>query len=132
MEIERPRVPKGRAYVLKTSLLQALLQESGIAVAVHLVYWTPRVEGSVLEAEYWLPNLNVLYPRFYIKAGSLRAERRQEALAALQSTGLPALERWMQSVVRLPDRSPLLGGRLHFEAHYSEARLTMKSTPVLT
>ena len=131
MEIERPPVPKGRAYVLKTSSLQALLEQSGVEVAVHLVYRTPRVEGSVLEAEYWLPNPNVAYPRFYIRAGSLQAERRQEALGALQSIGLPALGRWMQSVVRLPDQSPLLGGRLHFEAHYLDARLTINSTPVM-
>jgi len=89
-DIERPRLPKQRAYVVKTSRLEAVSARAGLEAVAQLRYWTPQVDGSVLEAEYWLPNERVPHPRVSIRAGSLPKELQRDAFVMLEEIALPA------------------------------------------
>ncbi len=57
MKVEKQKNPKHLSYVLKTSLLERVLQEADIKIDTHLIYWIPENGGSILEAFYWLPGV---------------------------------------------------------------------------
>lgn len=132
MEIERPKLSKRRAYVLKTLILQEALESAKIRVPVHLVFWTPTIDGSILEAFYWLPNQHVPYARVYIRAGSLPKELHRDAFLKLQASALPALVRWLSRLIELPDSSPLLHVEPHFDARYEGGRVVVSVHPDFT
>ena len=129
--VEKPKLRKGLAYVLKTSLLETALAESGIEVATHLVYWTPQGGGSVLEAFYWLPNERVPHRRLYVRAGSVPVRERPIALEQLRSHALPELVRWLLGLHAQPDDSPALLAKPHFNASFAAGRVSVwcKPTP---
>ena len=57
MHVRKPKLPKGRGYALKTSVLESALE--GINCDVILNYWTPQAgHVSIVSAEWWLPNEN--------------------------------------------------------------------------
>jgi hypothetical protein len=55
-QITKPKIAKGRSYILKTSLLQEAVSAAGIAIPIMLDYWTPQHDGSVLQAFFWPPS----------------------------------------------------------------------------
>ena len=118
IHVEKPPLSKKRSYVLKTSLLQVAIAAVGIECHIDITYFTPMVDGSILESEYWLPNENVPYPRAYVRAGSLPREQRAEAVRSLKATVLPAFAQWLARVVSLPANSPILIGGPKFTATY--------------
>jgi hypothetical protein len=87
--ISKCKLPKGKSFVLKTSQLDTALSEAGIDCHIDLVYWLPQSGGSILEAQYWLPNENIAYPRFYVRAGVVASELRLRASQALLEEVLP-------------------------------------------
>ncbi len=116
--VEKPPLSKKRSYVLKTSLLEDAVTAVGLDCHIEVRYWTPTIDGSILEAEYWLPNENVSYPRAYVRAGSLPKEQRHDAARSLKTMVLPAFVQWLAKVVALPRNSPILLRGPKFEATY--------------
>ena len=108
------------------SALQAAVDAAKIDCHIDLRYWTPTVDGSILEAEYWLPNENVPYPRAYVRAGSLPREQRHGAGQALSATVLPAFVEWLWKVLSLPDNSPILFRGPRFVAAYRHGLLDIR------
>ncbi len=94
--ISRPKLPRGRSYVLKTSQLADALAAAGVGWHVDLVYWSPHGGGSILEGHYWPPNSNVPYPRVYVRAGAVSSDVRAAAAETLSQTALPQFIRWLQ------------------------------------
>ncbi|MCE9635209.1 MAG: hypothetical protein K8T90_05825 [Planctomycetes bacterium] len=131
--VEKPRAPSGRAYVLKTSMLELALADAGIDVQVDvhidLHYHSPQVAGQVLSALYWLPNERVPYPRLYMGAGSVAARDRPAALAQFQAFGLPQFIRWLTMLRRLPENSPLLLSKPSLDASYEGGDLKVVCHP---
>jgi hypothetical protein len=127
--ISKPKLPKRLAYVLKTSQLSRSLDEAGIDAHVDLVYWMPQVLGSIFEADYWLPNANVAYPRVYVRAGCVLAAERMTASEALSETVLPTFIQWLTGILDLPRGSPRLGSELYFNATSVDGRLAISNTP---
>jgi hypothetical protein len=96
IHVEKPALSKNRSYVLKTSVLQTALDDAKIDCHLILRYWTPRIEdGSVLEAEYWLPNQNVPHARVYVRAGSLPKADRRDAFRWLERSVLLSFIQWL-------------------------------------
>jgi hypothetical protein len=108
ISVEKPPLSEKRSYVLKTSLLDAA------------------VDGSILEAEYWLPNDHVPYPRTYVRAGSLPREQRSTAAACLKAAVLPTFIQWLAKVVALPDNSPILLRGPKFVATYQHGAVEVR------
>lgn len=126
ISVEKSPLSQKRTYVLRTSLLEAALSTAGLNCHIDLKYWTPTVDGSILEAEYWLPNENVPYPRTYVRAGSLPLEQRATAVALLKAAGLPTFTQWLAKVLALPDNSPLLLGGPKFVARYQNGAIDIR------
>ena len=125
----KPKLPRGRSYVLNTSVLDAAFAESGARSPVFLNYWSPNPEGSILWVRYWLPNSNVPHRRFYVRAGSVPSSKRTHAFAQMQSIALPALRRWAACLDSLPDSSALLLAEPYFDAVYADGRLIVAQSP---
>ena len=120
--IEKPRLPKGLSYVVRTSVLEAELERAGIDCPVELRYWTPQAGGSVLEAHYWLPNEHVPNARVHVRAGVVASAERGEAEQALEQEILPAFIAWLAGVLALPAGSPLLHAGPCFNASFAGGR----------
>jgi hypothetical protein len=126
ISVEKPPLSEKRSYVLKTSLLDAAVSAAGLNCHIDLKYWTPTVDGSILEAEYWLPNDHVPYPRTYVRAGSLPREQRSTAAACLKAAVLPTFIQWLAKVVALPDNSPILLRGPKFVATYQHGAVEVR------
>jgi hypothetical protein len=128
--VSRPKLAKGRSYVLKTTQLADALADAGIGWRVDLVYWTPRAGGSILEGHYWPPSENVPYPRVYVRAGSVPSALRPAAAEALRESALPQFIRWLEALLALPAGSPALAAEAYFNATFTADGLALTDRPV--
>jgi hypothetical protein len=128
--VSRPKLARGRSYVLKTSELAEALNGAGIDCHVDLVYWSPNAGGSILEGHYWPPNENVPYPRVYVRAGAVPSELRPAAAEALRVAALPRFIQWLQGILALPDASPALAMDSYFNATFTAQGLEVTNRPV--
>lgn len=99
--VEKQKTWKGLSYVLKSSILKNAIIEKGLDCYVNLVYWTPqhqlsrKNDCSIIEAEYWEPNHNVDYFRFYIRTGVVPSVERKKVELIFINNVLPKLINWM-------------------------------------
>lgn len=129
LTVEKTKPPKGRSYVLKTSMLESILEERGIEAAIHLIYWTPQKGSSIFESHYWLPNENISNRRVYIRAGSLLREDKFIAQEELGRTVLPIFSDWLMYLNTLPSNSPILFKAPYFNASYVDRKLKIHVNP---
>jgi hypothetical protein len=125
IKIEKPKLPKGLSYALKTSILQAALDEARIECYVHLSYWRPQTGFSVLDAQYWLPSQNVPYPRVYLRAGVVPSSHHRAASDAMEKNILPAFTAWLSRILALPENSPVLHSEPYFNAEYDNGKIAI-------
>jgi hypothetical protein len=128
MTIEKPKLPKGRAYVLKTSLLESALAGVNLTCDISLYYWTPQSGSSILEAEYWLPNEN-RPATLFVRAGSLPLDDVGSAREKLETEVLPSFAEWLRSVLNLSYRSTALHAKPRFYAAYEGGSVKFTRTP---
>lgn len=128
--ISRPRLAKGRSYVLKTSQLAEALAHAGIDWHVDLIYWSPQSGGSILEGHYWPPKHTIPYPRIYIRAGVVPSTMRSAAAEALREIALPRFIGWVRGIMALPERSPALACESYFNATYTTDGLAIYEQPM--
>ena len=119
--ISKPKLPKGISYVLKTSQLEQALKKlepklEEINCQITLDYWIPQKGNSIFEANYWLPNHHVSYPRIYIRAGAISSELRIKASTNLVNEILPDFINWLDQIVT--KSSPVYENQ-YFNASYS-------------
>lgn len=107
--IDKPKTWKGYAYVFGSSILKNEMITNGIDCYTHLVYWTPQGDNKtnsfLIEAEYWSPNENVPYYRFYIRSGVVPSNIRKEVESIFIAEVLPKLIEWMQKKINEPVNS---------------------------
>ncbi len=132
LSIEKPKTYKGLSYVLKSSLLKNALEETGLELNVHLVFWTPQELGPILSAEYWLPNNNVPYDRFYIRAGVVKSEDRKVAQTLMEDVIIPDLVRRIQTIKSLPEDSSKLKSGWFFDANFVDGVLKINGKEYAT
>jgi hypothetical protein len=113
----KPKPPQGLSYVLKSSLLEAALEQAKITCQVDLTYGCG--EALILRAWYWVPSSMAPYPRVYVQAGVVPSSQRKAAADALGEKVLPAFVAWLSKILALPDNSTAWHGRLVFEATFS-------------
>jgi hypothetical protein len=127
LHISKPKLPTGRGYVLKTSLLQPALE--GVSCDVIVDYWTPQPgHASVLWAEWWLPNEN-RGTTLFVRAGSLPIEELNSARQQLQAVVLPRFKAWLDAVAGLPVLSPELAAGPKFFATWEAGVARVSHTP---
>lgn len=104
--ITKPKLPRGYSYVLKTSVLEKSLVESGIDCSIELHDWLPQRIGSILECEHWPANDRFEYDRLYVRAGAVPAALRHDAFESLVDKVLPRFGIWARGILGLPPGSP--------------------------
>ena len=129
-EVEKPKTWKGLSYALKTSLLKEAVEAAGLDCNIILRYWTPQAVlggDTILECFYWLPNANVAYDRFYIRAGTVKSEKRKAAQDLLIEKVIPKFIAWMLKIKSLPPDTAKLKHNLYFNAVFEDDRVKIFS-----
>lgn len=132
-EVEKPKTWKGLSYPLKTSLLKDAVEAAEIDCNIILHYWTPQpVPGgdTILQCFYWLPNANVDYDRFYIRAGVVKSEKRKAAQDLLIEKVIPRFIEWMLKIKSLPPDSAKLKPNLYFNAVFEDDEVKIFSDKI--
>ena len=122
-DIEKPKIRKGISYVLQTSILKDAIDAAGIDCNIHLIYWNPYripVGETILQCLYWLPNENVDYDRFYIRAGTVQSENRKIAQELLKEEAIPKFIDWVMKIKSLPENSTSLKHNSYFNAVFKD------------
>jgi hypothetical protein len=116
MKIEKQKLPKGFSYALKTSMLERAFIETKITIDTHLIYSNSEI---FFDAHYWIPNKNVDYYRFYIRAGHVQSGRRKEAMIFMKNIVIPEFIEWAKELVSLPENSTKLSDDLYFRRDFT-------------
>ena len=122
-DIDKPKLRKGLSYVLQTSILKDAIEAAGIDCNINLHYWNPYkipVGETILECFYWLPNENVDYDRFYVRAGTVQSENRKIAQELLKIKAIPKFIDWIIKIKSLPANSTSLKHNSYFNAVFRD------------
>ena len=122
--VDKDKIPKEYAYVLKTTQLEELINSANIITDVTLIYWKPKIIGSIFEVYFWLPNDRIAYHRLYIRAGAVLKKDVPLAREGLQKEVLPKFEQWIKTIEQLPENSTLYRSR-HFEAFFYDNHISI-------
>lgn len=119
--ISKPKLPKAYSYVLCSSQLNDLLILGNITFHTDLVYWLPKMIGSIFEVHFWLPNIKIPYPRLYVRAGALPKDDLQKARTLMSSEVLPKFSIWLEDIQKLDNYTQYsLKSSPYFNAVYIE------------
>lgn len=139
--INKPKLPRGLSYVLKTSIIESLLESSGIDSDAVIDFCAPSSEGYVFEVFYSAPkspswesyaqqqlvrDISLgTFPFLFIRAGSVAGAERKTALMGLTNDAFPAFVSWFSRVAALPTNSPLLFKPLFFGATWKAGKISI-------
>lgn len=129
--IEKPKLPKGLSYVLKTSMLEKALKDNSLNCHLNLRFRTHIAGSLILQAFYWLPNANVPYPRVYVRAGCVSSTERKHASDALKCIVLPEFIQWLKKIIIEPTNSTIFLSQRkqpYFDATYCNGEVAIKHT----
>lgn len=129
-ETEKNKIRTGLAYPLKTSMLKNAIENSNIDCNIHLIYWTPKQHDdsyNILECEYWLPNKNVDYDRFYIRAGVVKSEDRKKVEILMKNEVIPVLIEFIQKKKSEPINSTVKSQPSYFKAVFVGNKIVINS-----
>ncbi|GHT91136.1 hypothetical protein FACS1894185_6080 [Betaproteobacteria bacterium] len=119
MLIEKDKLPKGASFVLRSSTLELALISAHICLDTSLRHVSnPRV---FFEADFWPPNPRVPHERFYIVAGIVPSSLARDARSFLEATSLPQFVSWAQSILALPENSPIRRAKQYFRSEWAHA-----------
>lgn len=122
--ISKPKIPSSYSYVLKTSQLEEVLIENNIKTEATLVYWKPKIIGSIFEANFWLPNDRIPFNRLYIRAGVVLKSDILKAREGLVNEVFPKFIEWIKNIEKLERTSPLRTER-NFDAHFQNNKVNI-------
>jgi hypothetical protein len=128
MLIEKNKIPKGVSFVLRSSALEHALQSAGISVDTHLRQTNTCI---FFGADFWPPNPNVAYERFYIQAGVVPSSYASEARRFVEATVLPQFIAWAKDILALPYNSPIRRSKQYFTSSFTQVtpNNSFKRTP---
>jgi hypothetical protein len=98
--------------------LDDLLKNNNFMIHTDLIFWLPKVIGTIFEVYFWFPNENVPYNRLYIRTGALLKDCAQSARIEMNTIVFPKFEIWLKGILQLPNNSTHLSGTPYFNAEY--------------
>jgi hypothetical protein len=129
--IEKPRAPKGRSYVVASSLLITPIRAAGIDCQLCLTF-RPDSRLPGFDVYYWAPNENIAYPRIAFFIGTVPAQQRRVVLDKLAAVGIPAVVQWLKALVALPENSPTwFASEKHMSVRFDGQDLSWEQNPKL-
>ena len=111
------KLPKGRSYPLKPSVLEAAVAEAGIRLPVELA----RIDSSKEAAFRATYNPSGSFPKgelFDLSCQSVPSERAVEVRAALEAEVIPQFVEWAKRIEALDTHSPIRREHQHFKWAY--------------
>lgn len=130
--IDKPKVPKGLSYVVKSSAVENAFGDLEADLNLHINFFTSK-EGKtgrrIFECSYWLPNPNVPYRRFYIQIGTVPFEEKKIVNELISESVLPQFAEWAKFMHSMPDNSTLLKHNSYFRVEYNNKKLVIKCEP---
>ncbi|MBE9597980.1 hypothetical protein [Pedobacter sp. MC2016-24] len=134
MTVNKPKVPKGLSYIIKSSQLKALFEELKLDIDVSVNYSVSK-EGPegirVFECLYWLPNMNVSYDRLYITIGTVNISNK-EKISILLKELFPKFKEWILFLLSQPENSTLIKHDSYIRANFINDEFVLKSEPDYT
>lgn len=131
MTINKPKVPKGLTYIIKSSQLKELFEELKLDIDVSVNYHVSK-EGSdgirVFECRYWLPNMNVPYDRFYITIGTVSVSNKDKISILLKGL-FPKFKEWILFLMSQPENSTFLKHNSYIRANFTNDEFVLESEP---
>jgi hypothetical protein len=116
MNIEKHKLPTGYSFALKTSMLEKALIDNNIIIDTQLICSKSEI---FFDAHYWLPNQNVDYPRFYIRVGHVKSNRRKDALKYMHEVVITEFIKWAKEIISLPEQSTKLTSENYFRKNFT-------------
>lgn len=99
MHIVKDNIPKNASFILRSSILERMIQDAGISVQVDL----HQMHSAILfEAFFWSPRPGVPQERFFVRAGTVPASQAQDFRFQLESRVLPEFIPWACGILALP------------------------------
>lgn len=115
MDIEKQKLPKGRSYPLKTSILEKMLAEHGIVADTVLYYSISRI---FFDAQYnSIPEV-ANSGRLTIRVGDVQSDRCKEARQYLLDVVLPEMIKWIRKIDTIPAGGCKMSGDLYFRRDF--------------
>jgi hypothetical protein len=105
MKVKKDKLPKGRSYPVRTGMIAAALEASGIPLDCSLNYLSSGRTGFT--AYFWPQNQNCSYERLYVTICTVSNERAAEVRQRMSETVLPTFTRWIGNILTLPTDSPV-------------------------
>lgn len=119
MNIHKDKLPKGRFYPLKSSVLAAAFRRAGVKSSVTLfhhngAFWDQR---ALFHAAFYPPGhmVNNEEELIWIGCGSVDAEHCGLARQYVEHQVVPNLVEWVTNLKSLPDGSPIRRETQRFE-----------------
>lgn len=134
MTINKPKVPKGLSYIIKSSQIQELFEELKLDIDISVNYLVSKggPQGiTVFECCYWLPNMNIPYNRLYITIGTVRVDKKDK-IDALLKVLFPKFKEWVLFIMSQPDNSTFLEHNSYIRANFINDEFILKSKPDYT
>ena len=116
------RLPKGRSYPVRPSVLEAAIADAGIILPVELARIDSSAEAA-LTAGYSPPGSFPKGELFELTCQSVPSGRAMEVRAALEAEAIPKFVEWAKGIEALDYRSPVRREHQHFKWVYPKAKL---------
>ncbi len=120
MKSRSDKLPQGRTYPIKPSVLAAAVESSGLSLPVELTQWDRFDHG--FEADF-LPNgwpKQAEHELIWVHCRAVPSSRAAEARAKIEGEIIPQFIRWAQEIDALDTNSPIRREKQSFRVSLEE------------
>ena len=114
----KSRLPKGRSYPLKASVLEAAILGAGLTLPVELTRrddrnWEAALVATFIPQDPWHEGEHI-----WVRCRAVASEQAAAVRALLEGEAIPRFIKWAKQIEALDARSPQRGERQHFTRPY--------------
>lgn len=104
MKSRKEKLPKGRSYPLRPSVLEAAISDACLELPVTLTRWDYKKE-EVFEATFY-PAGSLSGESFWVACGAAPSDKAAEIRAKIESEVIPKFIQWAKAIEALDLKSP--------------------------
>lgn len=136
--IEKPPVPKGMSYVLKTSEIQAVFNRLNVEFPINIRYYAKSIphvfECNFLmpagfDSKYYNANTNPRYKRIFVYLSCIEYKVKDNVNPQVVDILNTAFSEWLSAIIALPDNSTYFNREMYFRIVFENNIVTTKCTP---
>lgn len=136
--IEKPPVPKGMSYVLKTSEIQATFNSLKVELPIYVRYYAKSIP-SVFECKFLMPsgfdskyrnaNTNPRYKRIFVYLSCVDYKVKDDVNPQVVDILNTSFSGWLSAIIALPDNSTYFNREMYFCIIFENDIVITKYTP---